>query len=58
MQKTADKGWDLQRHVFLVLIMRYCMHERQVISGNHRDFYAGPKVAVLEAKTTDEGWDP
>ena len=27
------------------------------MSGTHRDLYAGPKVAVLHAKTTDEGWD-
>ena len=27
------------------------------MSGTHRDLYAGPKVAVLRAITTDEGWD-
>ena len=32
--------------------------KRQVRSGIHRDSYTGPKVAVLHAKTTDEGWDP
>ena len=25
--------------------------------GTHRDLYAGPQVAVLHTKTTDENWD-
>ena len=32
--------------------------KRHVRSGAHRDLCSGPKVAVLHAKTTDEGWDP
>ena len=28
------------------------------MSGTYRDLYAGPNVAVLHVKTTDEVWNP
>ena len=42
----------------VVLSMQYNVINILGEVWTHRDFFSGPKVAVLHAKTTDEGWDP
>ena len=58
MHKTTDEGWKPietsisgANHAVL-----YAQNDRWGLL-THRNFYAGPKGAVLHAKATDEGWD-
>ena len=57
MQKSQMRAGTHRDRYFRYSSRCFACTKRQVMSGTHRDLYAGPKVAVLHAKTTDEGWD-
>ena len=44
--------------IFWCKLRCFACTKRQVRCGTHADSYTGPKVSVLQAKPTDEGWDP
>ena len=58
MHKTTGESWNPYSFLFLCKSRCFTYTKRQLRSGTHTDLYSRLKVAVLHAKTTDEGWDP
>ena len=57
MQKTIGDVWDPQRLVILVLKSLFCTENHKWGLGQIETTNSDAKVAVLNAKTTDEDWD-
>ena len=58
MHRTTGDGWKQYSLVILVQITLFCIQKHRCGLGPMQTCKSGPKVTVLHAKTTDEGWDP
>ena len=59
MNKTTEEGWDQKTIVSLDLSPLFCIPQINRRSlGPIETCNSGPKVAILHAKATNEGWDP
>ena len=58
MHSITDEGWNPYRLVILVQITLFFYAQNDMWGlGPKETCNSGPKVALLHAKTTDEGWE-